>query len=224
MIPKTDVTIPKPDIQVVDFPKDQYMRAIVPKRLIVLHHTVGGSATSTLRWWKQDKRRIATAFLIERDGAIYQVFHPQYWAWHLGVKDRDMERESVGIELANLGPLYEKPDGLYRAADDQRHCSMTVAGNAVANGRLLQLPQPWRGWRWWIPYPQEQIEAAIALTRWLCQRFHIPRLAGQTPFGPADLSKWLDGEGVIHHAMIRKDKSDLHPGFPWTKLSLDLAK
>jgi hypothetical protein len=34
--------------------------------------------------------------------------------------------------------------------------------------------------------------------------------------------KWFDFRGVIHHAMIHKDKSDLHPGFPFERLGYAL--
>ncbi len=45
-----------------------YIGAQTPKDLIVLHHTVGATAKSTIDYWKSDAQRIATAFVVERNG------------------------------------------------------------------------------------------------------------------------------------------------------------
>jgi len=41
--------------------KKDYIAAETKKSLIVLHHTVGGSAQSTIDYWRSDPGRIATA-------------------------------------------------------------------------------------------------------------------------------------------------------------------
>jgi hypothetical protein len=54
----------------------QFYQARGLKTLVVLHHTVGGSALSSIRWWRDDPRVVGTAYVIERDGTIYQTFPP----------------------------------------------------------------------------------------------------------------------------------------------------
>src|SRR3990167_7270156 len=86
-------------------PHGQYYSRGHKKRAVVLHHTVGGSAESSFRWWVQDPRVVGTAYLIERDGTIYEVFPPECWAGHLGIKDIEAEKETVCIELASEAAL-----------------------------------------------------------------------------------------------------------------------
>lgn len=86
----------------------KYMLDIVPKKQLYLHHTVGGSALSTFQYWEGKDNRVGTAFLIERDGTIYEVFSPHYWAWHLGLKTGSntvANKQSIGIEIASEGML-----------------------------------------------------------------------------------------------------------------------
>jgi hypothetical protein len=47
---------------------------------IVLHHIVGGTASSTLNWWKTYGQMVGTVYLIGRDKTVYEVFDPLGWA------------------------------------------------------------------------------------------------------------------------------------------------
>ena len=100
----------------LQLPDSGYNKEPFKKETIVLHHTVGGTAASTLHWWKSDDRKIGTAFIIDADadGTIYQVFDPTFWASHLGLKGQPtiFEKMSIGIELASVGPLM-KSDGKF---------------------------------------------------------------------------------------------------------------
>lgn len=90
---------------------DQYIPERQEKDLVVLHHTVGGTARSTFEWWQTGDReqRVATAYIIDRDGIIYEVFDPAHWAYHLGLKGAAgaHDKRSIGIELASEGGLRE---------------------------------------------------------------------------------------------------------------------
>ncbi len=44
----------------------------------MLHHTAGGSARSTFNYWNGNATRIATAYIVERDGTIFEVFDPRH--------------------------------------------------------------------------------------------------------------------------------------------------
>lgn len=66
------------DIQkVLRLDATQYYQDMVPKRQIYLHHTVGGSAKSTVDYWNKTPERIGTAYIVERDGTIFEVFPPR---------------------------------------------------------------------------------------------------------------------------------------------------
>lgn len=195
----------------------QYLKSRRTKTLIVLHHTAGGSAQSTFTWWNTgDPRRVGTAYLIARDGTIHQTFDDGFWAWHLGVKDDAIEKRSIGIELCSWGGL-TLTNGVLYAWDGKKRVG-TLEEWHVAN-RLHEELQGYRGYRYFERYTQAQIDATCALVPWLCQRYGIRPRITQPFFGDASLSTHYEFEGVVHHALLRRDKSDLHPGFPHGLLS-----
>jgi len=195
----------------------QYLKTVKPKELIALHHTAGGSARSTFKWWEEgDPRRIGTAYLIDRDGTIYEIFDPKFWAWHLGVKDDQIEKRSIGIEICSWGVLTEKDGHLYTWSD----VNLGNVTTMIQAGTAVQFATPWRGAVYYEAYTQDQIDAVCSLVPWLCERFAIPRKLPpkEALIGEANLPKWLAYSGVLHHAMLRSDKSDVTPNFPWSQL------
>jgi N-acetyl-anhydromuramyl-L-alanine amidase AmpD len=197
------------------------------KSLIALHHTVGGGAGSTFRWWQhEDPRRIGTAFIVDRDGTVFEVFPPTCWAYHLGVKDQEIERRSIGVEIASEGGLkevYEGGDSHLYAFDGQKYLGRSW--ELLESGRVVRLDEPWRGYRWFDAYEPAQVDAVCQLVVWLCDEFGIPKRLPEPKdlVGSADLRRWLTYAGVLHHAMLRRDKSDLHPGFAFERLRRELA-
>lgn len=195
----------------------QYLKTAKPKSLVALHHTAGGSAGSTFKWWNEgDPRRIGTAFLVARDGTIFEIFDPKFWAWHLGVKDDQIEKRSIGIEICNWGQLTEKGGHLH-----------TWSGRNLGNietlvhaGTVAHFPTPWRGGEYYEAYSQDQIDAVCGLVPWLCEKYQIPNDLPEKRHltGPANVPKFYTFRGVLHHAMLRKDKSDITPNFPWSEL------
>lgn len=205
---------------VLALPPDQYHAEAQSKSLVVLHHTVGGSAKSSRDWWASDPRRIGTAYLVERDGTVYEVFPPEAWAFHLGCSDVGLERRSIGIELCSEGGL-EVRAGHAWALDGKRDLGPVV--KLIKEMRIDY--HEWRGFKAFDAYDADQVAATFLLVDSLLKRFGIPR-SMPTPDecrGPADFRRWHSHEGVLHHAMLRKDKSDLHPGFPFEALATMLA-
>jgi len=196
-----------------------YVATPHPKSLVVLHHTVGGSAASTFQYWMHDPRRVATAYLVERDGTVFEVFPPGMMAWHLGVKGGDeLERRSIGIELCSEGGLEVRNGHAYAFG------TRDLGPVAQLGGRIEY--HDWRGFKCFDSYDPAQVDATIALVLDLCRRFSIPRLM-PTPAecrGAGDLRRWYNYRGVLHHALLRPDKPDLHPGFPWERLFATLSE
>jgi len=184
-----------------------------PKSLIVLHHTVGGSAKSTFDYWMNDPRHVATAYLVERDGTVYETFAPGFYAWHLGVKGGDpLEKRSIGIELCSEGGLEVRNGHAFAFG------TRDLGPVAQLQDRIEY--HDWRGFKCFDRYDPAQVAATIELVDGLCRQFTIPRVM-PTPAecrGPADLMRWWTFKGVLHHALLRSDKSDLHPGFPYEAL------
>lgn len=188
----------------------QYFTERTAKDLIVLHHTVGASACSTFDAWQSAPDHIATAFLVERDGAIHQTFPPEGWAYHVGVKGaRSLDRRSIGIEIASEGPLLEK-DGEYFAFG-------RYAPSTRYTGPVYRHPETWRGRQIFAAYSPQAIESVIQLVDNLLTLYSIPR---QTPADhlSADAVAYREFRGVLGHHQLRPDKTDVHPGFPWQEL------
>lgn len=200
---------------------DQYKPDVEEKSLIVLHHTVGGSAESTFKWWVDDPEPVGTAYIVARDGKVFEVFPPRQWAWHLGIKSPRTEQRSIGIELASEGALTTQGDAgsevLY-AFDGRRR--LGLATTLLAEGRVVRLEWPWRGYQWFDAYEEKQVTSTIKLVAYLCEMYGIQRwLPPREDLTlPADRRKWIGWNGVLHHAMLRRSKTDLHPGFPWERL------
>ena len=59
---------------------------------------------------QDDPARIATAYLVDTDGAIYEVFDPAFWAFHLGLQGTKgkHDKRSIGIEIATSVPSRER--------------------------------------------------------------------------------------------------------------------
>ncbi len=193
----------------------QYLKSRRMKSLVVLHHTAGGSAKSTFKWWnKGDPRRVGTAYLIERDGTIYQVFDDWFWAWHLGVKDDEIEKRSIGIELCSWGGLTLKSNGILYAWDGKYELGPMREWEHKLHHELTG----YRGYEYFERYTEAQIAATLTLVPWLCDRHNIRARLARPFFDAANFATYKSFEGVLHHALLRRDKSDLHPGFPWVRL------
>jgi N-acetyl-anhydromuramyl-L-alanine amidase AmpD len=192
-------------------PEGQYFKQPQKKDAIALHHTVGGSARSTFDYWKTSADHIATAYIVERDGTIYEVFDPTYWAYHLGVKGSggQHDKRTIGIEIASEGALIEASGKLY--------CFGVVSPRTLHTSKNFDNGEKWRGYRYFDAYDEPQMTSVIELVNYLILRFQIPRRvpAKLTEYDP----KYVAFQGVFGHHHVRTDKTDLHPGFDWERLN-----
>lgn len=202
-------------------PETEYFPLPVEKSGIALHHTVGGSAASTLRWWLQDRQMVGTAFMIGRDGTVYEVFDPEGWAWQFGLpwstaKRIHFERRFIGIEICSEGGLLDSDGRLY--------CFDRVSSRTEKlRDEAFDFGADYRGYRWFSRYLPAQVDSLCALVDSLCTRFDIPRRA-PTPFFDHHGEALTDFEGIIGHAMVRPDKSDPIPDVGlWERLLRDCA-
>ncbi len=200
-------------------PDSQYFRFAGPKTGIALHHTVGGSAASTLRWWLDDQQLVGTAYLIDRDGTVFEVFDPTGWAWQFGLRWSDakrihFERRFIGIEICSEGGLLESGGRLY--------CFDRVSPRTEkARADAFDFGRDYRGYRWFDRYEPAQIDSLCTLVNELCARFGIPRRAPR-PFIEHHGEALADFEGIIGHAMVRPDKTDPIPDLAlWDRLARD---
>jgi hypothetical protein len=195
-------------------PDSEYFASPEAKSGIALHHTVCDDAETAVRLWRTDKtaagtpRRVATAYIIDPDGTIYELFDPAHWAFHLGVGWPDhrriaFEKRFIGIELTSEGGLIEQDGKLY-AYD------LAVPVLEKPKTQALACETPYRGYSWFDRYEPEQLLGLGRLVDELCRRFRVPRVYPEQPF--LYYGEALESfEGVIGHANVRLDKSDPAP-------------
>ena len=105
-------------------PESEYFAEPQAKSGIALHHTVCDDAHTTVRLWRADRtaggtlRRVATAYAIDRDGTVFELFDPAGWAFHSGLpwpyRPRvAFEQRFIGIEITSQGGLTEHDGRLY---------------------------------------------------------------------------------------------------------------
>lgn len=200
-------------------PSKEYYPMVTSKDLIVLHFTAGASAESAFRSWKNDPAHVATAFIVDTDGRVYETFDPRCWAYHLGVKGTDRhDRRSIGIEMANVGPL--KP-----SANDPNVLNWWPPNNqwqtpyCRRDERDRYMEQEYRDVKYFARYTEAQASSVIKLVHQLCDEFGIPRkLAGSERLGTCDPGFYGSFKGVATHANFRQDKWDVGPAFEWDRL------
>ncbi len=194
---------------------DYYAEA-TKKDLIVLHFTAGQSARSAVTAWRSTPEHVATAYVVDVDGTVYETFRPDYWAYHLGIRGgTEHERRSIGVEIANVGPLQPARDDAEVLAWwprdwGQKYCTL------AETDRYCQ--REYRGKRYFATFPDAQLDAVGRLVRDLCDRFEIARCL-------PDASRRLECDptfaaykGVATHANFRADKWDVGPAFDWEQL------
>ena len=195
-------------------PESEYFAEPQAKSGIALHHTVCDDARTTLDLWRRDRaaggkpRRVATAFVIDKDGTIFEAFDPAAWAWQFGLPWRAAERTRfekrfIGIEITSEGGLLEHEGRLYAYGRVSPYFEKPAC-------EALECATPYRGFRWFDRYEPEQLDALGRLVDELCARFAIPRVYPAQPYlyHGDDLRSFA---GVIGHAMVRADKSDPAP-------------
>lgn len=158
-------------------------REMRTRRCSVIHFTAGQTGISSIGYWREPKQRkndIGAHLIIERTGEIVQVRafnrtigHAGTSIWvdpNLGIKYKNLNSCSIGIELANAGDA---------AGDIQgEHLLKGYAGEAVAkhpNGG---------GSVMWEKYPEAQISSLIAVLKCIHARYNLDDCTGHDNIAP----------------------------------------
>ncbi len=193
-------------------PVDQYINQDTTKQAICLHHTAGGDYSSTIAWWKQNKERVGTHFLIDRDGTIYQCVPTKKWAYHLFVPSPGnkipkkykalndwYDKHTIAVEICNFGPLKVRNGRFYN-----------IYNKSVDKDRVVQLN--YKGYKYWEKYTNEQIESLEKLIIKLLALY--PDIAKDLKdsyhnFCQIDYDVLDFNRGITTHVNYRTDKSDI---------------
>ena len=190
--------VPRPAIKEIPLNKGQYRTDKTKKTHIFLHHSAGGSVAGAIAGWNATPERVATSYLIERTGDIYEVYSPDLWANHLGGNcPISLEKASIGIELIAYGPLTMKDGNL-----------ITYTKRVIPPESAQKLT--FRGYDYYEKYTPAQIEALKALLPYLMGRFGIAAQSDRKNFWEFKDPKTLP-PGIYSHTTVRKDKVDIFP-------------
>lgn len=207
---------PKPVFLMIQqkfLPPTQYVKETTKKSGIVLHHTVGGSASSTFNFWGNTKERVATHFLIERDGTVIQCLPLEDWAFHIFIgspgnkiskkykqKGSEYDRSLIGIELCSYGPLTLRNDNFY-----------TIYNNQIDKSKVAKVN--YRGSQYWEDYTDEQVESLRKLILDLVPKMVQPFELKNDYTDIFDINKDALNlvSGIYSHTSYRTDKSDCAP-------------
>jgi len=199
-------------------PNGEYKVGPTNKEYLFLHHTAGWhNPFNVIDQWGRDSRgAVATEFVLggpsvkgnneDHDGVMVQAFPEGGYGWHLGKNgSQHMHTHSVGIEVCNFGWI---KDG------------KTYAGTRVHESQLVELDKPFRGFKTWHKYSDDQIEALRKWILWIGERDGIdirkglPTLVkekGADAFEFNEDAYYGKVKGVWTHTNTRKDKFDMFP-------------
>lgn len=192
---------------------DQYFRQEYAKKQIVLHHTAsGGDGKGDINYWQSNKDKIATPFIIDRDGTIWQCFSSKYYAYHLGTPAAtfkkfgvnnttlNLHKHSIGIELDNWGWLEKKGDKFY-----------TWTGLEVKNENVQTYTPGYLGQKYFEKYYESQLESLRELLVYLCEEYAISKEYNDDMWFVN--KRALSGaDGIWSHTSFRESgKWDIHP-------------
>jgi len=81
--------------------------------LVVIHHTAMASAEAALARLRDPTAEVSAHWLIAEDGRVWRLVDEAARAWHAGRGEwrgrGDVNSRSIGVELANAGPLEDFP-------------------------------------------------------------------------------------------------------------------
>lgn len=104
--------------------------------LVVLHHTAMENAEAALTRLCDPAAEVSSHYLIGEDGTLWQLVTEEMRAWHAGAGSwggrGDVNSRSIGIELANPGPLRGLPPFSARQMDTLER----LLGDILARHRL----------------------------------------------------------------------------------------
>jgi len=207
------------------------------KKWIFLHHTAGWQNPYRVidAWNENSEKNIATEFVIggqsihndnsDYDGKILQAIPNNGWAWHLGIGNQPLHRESIGIELCSFGALnkgyFEKTENDQpKYVHKSKNSFFTYVGQEVDPKQVIELDNEFRGYNYFHKYSTEQLKSLNKLLLKLANEHNIDvreglpnliRKEGVKAFDMIRTKMCVDTPGVWSHANVNKWKLDVAP-------------
>src|SRR5690554_5913374 len=217
-------------------PNHAYHNQPTEKKSIFLHHTSGWqNPYRVIDHWGERPHKVATEFVIggqsihndnsKHDGKILQAIPNNCWAWHLGIGNQPLHRETIGIELCSFGQItkgyFEKREnGKLQSIERKKDTYYTYVGQEVHRDQITTLNQPFRGYGHWHKYSSKQIKALKLLLEFLGNQHNIDirkglpdliKKQGTKAFDKLDVGMCRDNPGIWSHTNVAGYKTDVFP-------------
>lgn len=193
-----------------------YYKEITPKKKIILHFTMGYLKGDILTLTKD---HVSVPFVIGRKGDIFNLFASKYWSYHLGPGaiggNTTMSRESIGIEISNIGPLKKIGNNLVTTySNSDVYCTLDETQF------YCRLPKKYRGHEYYATYTDAQYKSVIKLLKFLCAKYDIPKtfVTDAVRFDIMTANNFTRFSGIASHVNCRSDKCDIGPAFDWQRV------
>lgn len=194
-----------------------YFPGPVKKQWIFLHHTAGWeNPYQVIDMWARDNRgNVATEFVlggqsvrdgnIKFDGELVQAFPEGGYGWHTGTGNSVMHRNSVAIEVCNMGQIVNGRTYVSTPADPKQ---------------IVKLAKPFRGFQFWHRYSDAQITVLKQWILFIAEKYNIdPRVGlveyvrakGADGFDVLDLARANSTPGMYSHTNVLRGKVDMFP-------------
>ncbi|MDI9863330.1 N-acetylmuramoyl-L-alanine amidase [Flectobacillus sp. DC10W] len=193
---------------------DFYYREETNKRKIVLHYTMGFLKGDIATLTGAD--HVSVPFVVARNGTIYNLFPSKYWSYHLGPGasggNTQMSKESIGIEISNIGPLVLNGNNLTSVySNSDIYCSLNEKQFYVAQNPSV------KKYGYYASFTNAQYISVIKLVKFLIAKYNIPEVVVNDPAGLMNDNDFATFSGIVTHTNCRKDKTDIGPAFDWQR-------
>jgi len=140
-------------------------------------------------------------YIISREGEIYQIIPPETYSNYIDIKTYN--KSAIIISLENLGWLRKNPlKGGY----------INWIGN-IYKDRIYE--RKWRGYFFWQPYTEIQMDSLSKLIKKLCVDFNIP----ETFIGHnVKVDKIEKFHGIASYSNYDAERTDLNPSFNFEEI------
>lgn len=170
------------------------------KKQIVLGNTFNYDMRHVSGWLHRHNGHYkkTAAFTIDAAGIVYKHFEPKYQSNYF----KDLEQNSKSIII-----LFENDGWLVK--DKEKNEFISCLGHIYKEPKNI-VKKKWRGYEFWTPYTDEQLESSYELINQLCEEFYIPKIALNNNVKNDDLD---DYTGIVYKSNLNKIFTDLSPAF-----------
>lgn len=189
---------------------------IIKKQKVVIHGTAGMGPASDIGELSKPNNHVSVAYVVARDGTIYQIFPDDGWAYHLGstssAPNSIWSQKTVAIEVCNILGLKESQEDHEILLDtyNKPYCKKS-------DTQFYQVCD-YRGFKYFASFTDAQYTSVNSLVVNICKKFAIP--FSKLPIGHE--YEWyskVPDSSIFTHTNVRKDKIDMSPAFDFSRIT-----